>query len=249
MGTTEAEGVVRSESVGHADPEARSVADAEGEEVGDPELPAEREGGPVSLAVAHSEGVLEKVELTVAVSLPLGVIDGEPMLELEFCALREAAADDEALAATDGLTVGDTLALRDTVAPPLPLGAPLALPQTVAADEALNNGDAEGDAKEVAVEFQEGVARPLLLAMPLALGRGDAVPDVERVAAPTVAVGELLAAGTEGVAVADRLSVGVLEPEGDIEPQGDAEALARTVEQLDGEALLGKDPVWELLAQ
>lgn len=241
------EGVIRGEGVGHADPEVRSVADAEGEEVGSPELLAERDGDPDSLAVEHSEGVLEKVEFTVAVSLPLRVIDGEPVPELEFRALREAAADEEALAATDGLTVGDTLAFRDTVALPLPLGVPLALAQIVAADDALKKDDAEGDAKEVAVEFQEGVARPLLLVALLALGKGDAVPDVERVAS-IVAVGELLA-GTEGVAVADRLSVGVLELEGDIEPQVDAEALARAVEQLDGEALSRNDPDWELLAQ
>ena len=249
MATTVVVGVLWGEGVGTADPEARSVTDAEGEELGDPELLAERDADRDSLAVAQSEGVLEKVGFSgVAVSLPLGVIDGEPVLELEFRALREKAADEEALAATsEGLAVGDALALRDTVALPLLLGAPLALAQPVAEDEALKKGDAEGVAKVVAVAFQEGVALPLLRVALLALGKKDAVPHMEEVRL-AVAEGEPLV-DTENAAVADGLSKGVEVPERHIELQADAEALARSVEQLDGVALPGSEPDWELLAQ
>jgi len=240
-----------------------SEALADGVELNGPEALAERDADRVPLAVALSEGMLEKVKFSgLAVSLLLRETDGEPEEELEFHALRERAAVDEALADIEELTVADAVALKDTVALPLLLAVPLALAQLEAEDEALGSDDSDGVAEVELVELKEMVARPLLLAVLLALaqfvvvalaevvpeprldtvgvavvlGEEDPVTVEDTVGRNTVTEGEPLVV-TEVVATADRLGVGVIEPEDEVVLPADKEPLALAVKQLDGVAL------------
>ena len=251
-----------------------SEALADGVELNGPEALAEREADRVPLAEALSEGVLETVLFSgLAVSLLLRETDGEPEEELEFHALRERAAVDEALADIEELTVADAVALKETVALPLLLAVPLALAQPEAEDEALGSDDSDGVAEVELVELKELVARPLLLAVLLALaqlvvaalaegvaeprldtvgvavmlGEEDSVTVADAVERKTVTDGEPLVV-TEVEAIAERLGVGVIEPEDEVVPAAETEPLALTVKQLDGVALSENEFDGELLA-
>ena len=153
------------------------------------------------------------------------------------------------------------------------LGEVLALARMVVADEALCKGDAEDVAEVETVVFKERVVRPLLLAVLLALaqleaaalretvveplevivdeivvfGEEEAVPDTEEERV-VIADGEALG-DNEVVVVADRLIVGVVEPEGVTLAHVEADAVAQGVEKIEGLALLEKESEEELLAQ